>query len=147
VLPECADLYTADQITTLMGESMQLNPPEESGRGTRFDDLRALLDAEGSRNCTWVLPGSEYGVSVSIVASSEAIDSAVAATLTAAGSSGTSTGGDSVIFSIEVEETQERPGFLEAHYLAGDVWVCVNGGESTPALAQAAMERVAELNP
>ncbi len=147
VLPDCADLYTADQITALMGEFMELNAPEDSGRGTRFDDLRALLDTAGSLNCTWVLPGSEYAVSVSIVASSDAIGAAVAATLGAAGSSGTSTGGDSVIYSIEVEETSERAGYFEAHYLAGGVWVCVTGGESTPALAQAAMQRVAELNP
>jgi hypothetical protein len=146
VLPECSDLYTADQITTLMNEFVQLNAPEDSGPGTRFEDLRALLDSAGSLNCTWVLPGSEFGVSVSIVASSDAIETAVAATLSAAGSSGTGTGGDSVIYSIEVEETPEQSGFLETHYLAGGVWVCVNGGQS-PALAQAAMQRVAELNP
>lgn len=145
VLPGCADLYTADQVTLLMGSFMVLNPPESTGPGSNFPELAALLDNETTLKCTWVLPGSERALTVSIRASDAASDAAVRTTLTAAGASGTSTGGDSIIFAIRVEETQESWGYAESHYLAAGVWVAETNG--IPAVSQAAMDRVAELNP
>ncbi len=149
VLPSCADLYTADQVTALMGEFMALNPPGGDGGGSRFPNLRSLLDAEGTLNCTWVLPASERGLTVSVRAADTESDGAVRATLMAAGSAGTSTGGDSIIFAVAADETPDFIPYSEAHYLAGGVWVAVfdGFGSNAPALSQAAMNRVAELNP
>lgn len=149
VLPTCEDLFTADQVTALMGEFMQLNPPGDTGGGSGFPELVALLGAEGTVRCTWILPASERGLTVSIRASDAASDAAVTATLAAAGSTGTPTGGDSILYAIGADETPERSAYTEAHYLAAGLWVAAYDifGDNAPALTQAAMDRMAELNP
>ena len=151
VLPECADLYSADEILALMGEHMEFivpdAAPENRAYGTGFPELRAELDAGDSITCSWGLPGSEYVVTVSVMLAPPAVFDLVAATLRAAGSEGTSTGGDSIIFSIDIEETQESRGQTEAHYLSPEIWVSAQGTQSAPALTQAAMDYVIELNP
>ena len=151
VLPECEDLYTADEILTLMGNDMVFvvpdGAPENVAYGTGFPELRDELAAGDSLSCTWVLPASEYGVTVSIMLASADVFELVSSTLSAAGSAGTSTGGGSIIFSIELEETLVSTGGTEAHYLSPAIWVSASGGESAPALTQAAMDRMLELNP
>ena len=151
VLPECDDLYTAEEILTLMGSDMVFvvpdGAPENVAYGTDFPELRDELAAGDSLSCTWVLPASEYGVTVSIMLASPDVFDLVSSTLRAAGSDGTPTGGESVIFAIELEETEVSTGGTEAHYLSPEIWVSANGGGSSAALTQAAMERMLELNP
>ena len=147
VMPTCGELFTAEQVAELMGENRVLNPPEGTGGGSGFPELVALLAAEGSLRCTWVLPASESAATVSIRPSDAASDATVAATMSAAGSDGTATGGDSIIYAVSREETPDSPGFVEAHYLGAGLWVAAKAGDTAPALAQAAMSRMAELNP
>lgn len=149
VLPTCEELFTPDEVLTLMGEFMELNPPENTGGGSSFPELVSLLAVDGTLRCTWILPASERGLTVSVRASDAASDAAVTAALTAAGSTGTSTGGDSILYAIGAEETPERSAFTEAHYLAAGLWVAAYDlfGDNAPALTQAAMSRMAELNP
>lgn len=147
VLPGCDDLFPADQITELIGEDRELNPPEGTGGGSGFPELVELLAVDGALRCTWVLPGSESAATVSIRASDATSDAAVRATMTSAGSDGTATGGDSILYSVSREETPDSPGFIEAHYLGAGLWMAAKAGDNAPALAQAAMSRMAELNP
>ena len=149
VLPTCEELYTPDEVLMLMGEFMELNPPENTGGGSSFPELVALLAADGTLRCTWILPASERGLTVSVRASDAASDAAVTAALTAAGSTGTSAGGDSIIYAISADETPEKSAFTEAHFLASGLWVAAYDlfGSNAPALTQAAMSRMAELNP
>ena len=153
VLPECADLYTAAEVLSLMGEGMvpaDFNPaPENAAYGTQFDELRAELAAGDSLNCTWVLPASERGLTVSVMLATPEQFELVSSTLRASGSDGTSTGGESIIFAISAEETPESSPYTEAHYLSPEIWVSARDlfGSFAPALTQAAMDRMAELNP
>jgi hypothetical protein len=134
-----------------MGENMQFvvpdGAPENAAYGTGFPELRAELAAGDSVSCTWVLPGSEYGVTVSVMLASPEVFDLVASTLRASGSEGTSTGGDSIIFAINLPETEVAAGQVEAHYLSPEIWVSAQGTQSAPALTQAAMDYVIELNP
>ena len=151
VLPECADLFSADEILALMGERMEFvvpdGVPENAAYGTSFPELRAELAAGDSVSCTWVLPASEYGVTVSVMLASPDVFDLVASTLRASGSDGTSTGGESIIFAIDLPETEVAAGQVEAHYLSPEIWVSAQGTQSAPALTQAAMDYVIELNP
>lgn len=153
VLPGCDDIYTAEEVLALMGEHIEslgdVSGPEQGGYGTDFPELVASLASGPSVNCTWVVPGTERGLSVSIMAASDSTREAVERILTAAGAGATATGGDSVIYAFTAEETPESSPFSEAHYLSPAVWVSANDrfGASAPALTQAAMHRMSELNP
>ncbi len=151
VLPECADLFSADEILALMGERMEFvvpdGVPENAAYGTGFPRLRAELDAGDSVSCAWVLPATEYGVTVSVMLASPEVFELVSATLRASGSDGTSTGGESIIFAIDIPETEVAAGQVEAHYLSPEIWVSAQGTQSAPALTQAAMDYMIELNP
>ncbi len=153
VLPECADLYTTDEVLTLMGERMQLVLPDETAEhvlyGTEFEELRAELAAGESLSCTWVLPATERGLTVSIMAASPRVLELVSTTLREAGSAGTSTDGESISFEIQVGGTPDFPPSAEAHYLSSGVWVSAFDapGGSAAELTQTAMLRMATLNP
>jgi hypothetical protein len=146
VLPTCDELFSPEQVLELMGEGMV---GETGSGGTMFDELRPLLDAPGTLQCAWVLPASERFVSVSIREFDEATAAIVGATMNAAGSTGTNAGGDSIIYAVAAEETEERLPFAEAHYLAVGLWVAASESHGTfaGAMTQAAMDRLAELNP
>ncbi|MGV8969658.1 MAG: hypothetical protein ACOH1J_04340 [Microbacteriaceae bacterium] len=151
VFPDCVDVYTAEQILSLTREGMEFvvpdGVPENTAYGTGFPELRDVIATGESLTCTWVLPASEYGVTVSIMLASPDVVELVSSTVRAAGSDETTTGGESVIFALEIEDSSVSTGGSEAHYLSPKIWVCAQGAESAPALVQAAMERMLELNP
>lgn len=150
VLPTCEQLFTADEVRTLMGESMELigdvSGPDNGGYGVSEPELQAVLEAGPSINCTWIRPATERGLSVSVMEASIETQDLIRTLMAAAGSAGTSTGGESVIYAYESSEFEP---FTEANYLSPEIWVSaldVNG-RFAPALTQAAMDTVAELNP
>ncbi len=160
VLPGCEDLYTAAQVMLLMGGDLELigdatNPESDGGFGTSIPDLKTELRDGPAVNCTWVLPASERGLTVSFMVIDEVQQSEIVALLDAAGAGTTSIGGDFAIHAFagaldtgETEAGGEFP-FTEAHGIGPGIWVCAfdGHGENAPALVQAALDVIIEVNP
>lgn len=151
VLPACDALYSTDQVASLMGEGMELigdatTPESDGGFGTSIPELKALLRSGDAVNCTWILPFTERGLTVSLMVVDSSTLGQINTALDAAGAGTTPVGGDTVIRAFAVDG--EYP-FSEAHGLGGTVWVSAYDGfgESAPALVQAAFESVIALNP
>ena len=150
-LPGCAELYTADQVALLIGADLELigdatHPESDGGYGTSFPALATELRDGDSVNCTWILPASERGLTVSFMVVTSAQRDAVTAVLTSAGIAATPVGGDFSIYAFA--DDGEYP-FTEAHGLGGELWVCAQDGfgVNAPALVQAALDTIIELNP
>jgi hypothetical protein len=153
VLPSCDALFTPEEVATLMGDHMELigdvSAPGMGGYGAGDPALQAVLETGPSVNCTWILPASERGLTVSVMEASIETQELVRTLMAAVGSTGTPTGGESIIYGYERLESEETGAFTEAHYLSPEIWVSAHdgNGQFAPALTQAAMDRVAELNP
>lgn len=151
VLPACEALFTPEQVATLMDDGMNLigdatNPESDGGFGTSIPELKELLRSGDSVNCTWVLPFTERGLTVSLMVVDDSELALITTALDGVGAGTTPVGGGTVIRAFA--EEGEYP-FTEAHGLADTLWVgAIDGfGENAPALVQAALETVIELNP
>lgn len=151
VLPDCEGLYTPEQVTSLIGEGMEgigdaTIPETDGGFGTSISELQTVLRSDDAIHCTWVLPATERGLSVSLMVVTDAELAQINSVLDALGIGSTSIGGGAEIRSFAVEG--EYP-FTEAHGLAGTLWISARDGfgENAPALVQAALDSVVALNP
>lgn len=143
-LPDCTSLFTAAQVTELIGEGME-HRPDAVGVGSGTASVQALIAASSPTSCSWVLPDSERGVSVALIEMDEALQTEAEATFTAEAFSGSSSG-PAAVYSIE--GTGDFP-FTEAHALAPGIWIAVYDGFGTnaTAIAQAAFDNVSAANP
>lgn len=150
-LPTCDELFTPAQVLELMGDGMELigdatTPESNGGFGTSVAELQAIGRAGGSLNCTWVLPASERGLTVSLMVIDASQLAHINEALDTVGAGTTPVGGGTVIRSF-IDEG-DYP-FTEAHGLTEVVWVgALDGfGQFAPALVQAALDTVIALNP
>lgn len=151
VLPACDALFTPGQVSTLMDDGMNLigdatNPESDGGFGTSIPELKELLRSGDPVNCTWVLPFTERGLTVSLMIVDASELAQINSALDGVGAGTTPVGGGTVIRAFA--EESEYP-FTEAHGLADNLWIgAIDGfGENAPALVQAALETVIALNP
>jgi hypothetical protein len=151
VLPVCEGIYTAAQQELLMGPHLELSSP--SGSGTNIDELDTLISANGGLSCTWILPASERGLSVSITTISETDRATVESTLGTAGFTSTPLSGTDVRYEFsegfDGEASEDVYPYTEAHWLLNGAWVSVwdgSGNNATP-LAQTARDALVALNP
>ncbi len=122
MLPSCEDLFPESTEAALTAEGLEplgdTSGPGQGGYGAPEASLQAVIEANESVSCTWVLPGSERGLSTSVTIVSDADSEAVAAALLAAGFAQTSAVGDY----YRMESGGEYP-HTETHALYEDFWV------------------------
>jgi hypothetical protein len=147
VLPGCDDLFQDSTEAALTAGGLEplgdTSGPGQGGYGASDPTLQAMIEANESVSCTWVLPGSERGLSTSVTIVSDSDSEAVAATLLAAGFTRTSEVGDS----YSMESGGEFP-HTETHALHEDFWVATldSFGTDAPLYTEDAMEAVIRLN-
>lgn len=154
-LPSCTDLFTEAQVIALMGDSMDalgdVSAPDAGGYGTSRFELQVLLEERDALNCTWILPASERGLTVSMAIIPEADVATIGGALAAVGA--TASSGSYAIHSfdesVETDPSALEYPYTEAHLIEPGLWVSAldNFGEYAPALVEAAADRVFALNP
>lgn len=147
VLPGCDDLFSESIEGTLAAEGLEpmgdVSGPGQGGFGASDPSLQALIEADQSVSCTWVLPGSERGLSTSVTILSATESDTVAAELVASGfSQSTATG---ALYSIETGGEFPR---TEAHELYEGFWVATvdSFGTSASLYTEDALGTVIALN-
>jgi len=146
--PSCDDLFPDSTEAALTAEGLEplgdTSGPGQGGYGASDPSLQAMIEANESVSCTWVLPGSERGLSTSVTIVSEADSEAVAAALLAAGF--TLTPG-AVGDYYSAESGGEFP-HTETHALYEDFWVATldSFGTSAALYTEDAMDAVIQLN-
>jgi hypothetical protein len=147
VLPSCDDLFQDSTEAALTAEGLEpfddTSAPGQGSYGASDPSLQAMIEANESVSCTWVLPGSERGLSTSVTIVSDSDSEAVAAALLAAGFTRTSAVGDY----YSMESGGEFP-HTETHALHEDFWVATLDGFGTDAslYTEDAMGTVIQLN-
>ncbi|WP_156402002.1 hypothetical protein [Agromyces sp. Soil535] len=146
VLPTtCEDLFPESTEAALTAEGLEPlgDTSGAEGYGASDPSLQAMIEANESVSCTWVLPGSERGLSTSVTIVSDADREAVAAALLAAGFAQTSAVGEY----YSMESGGEFP-HTETHALYEDFWVATLDGFGTSAslYTEDAMGTVNQLN-
>lgn len=147
VLPGCEDVFQDSTEAALTAEGLEplgdTSGPGRGGYGASDPSLQAMIEAGESVSCTWVLPGSERGLSTSVTIVSAADSESVAAALIAAGFTRTSAIGDS----YSMESGGEFP-HTETHALYEDFWVATLDSFGTEAslYTEDAMGAVIQLN-
>jgi hypothetical protein len=147
VLPSCEDLFQDSTEAALMAEGLEplgdTSGPGQGSYGASDPSLQAMIEANESVSCTWVLPGSERGLSTSVTILSEADSEAVAAALLAAGFTHASTVGDQ----YSMESGGEYP-HTETHALYEGFWVATLDSFGTDAslYTEDALDTVIQFN-
>ena len=147
VLPSCEDLFQDPTEAALTAEGLEplgdTSGPGQGGYGASDPSLQAMIEANESVSCTWVLPGSERGLSTSVTIVSDADSEAVAAALLAAGFTHASAVGDH----YSMESGGEYP-HTETHALYEDFWVATLDSFGTDAslYTEDALDTVIQLN-
>ena len=145
VLPGCEDLFSEATEGALAAEGLEpmgdVSAPGQGGYGASDPSLQALIEAGENVSCTWVLPGSERGLSTSVTILSAADADTVAAEILATGFIQT---GD--VYSMETGGEFPR---TEAHALHEDFWVSTvdSFGTSATSYTEDALNTVISLNP
>jgi len=145
VLPGCDDLFSESTEGALAAEGLEpmgdVSAPGQGGYGASDPALQALIEADESVSCTWVLPGSERGLSTSVTILSATEADTVAAELVASGFTQT---GD--VYSLATGGEFPR---TEAHALHEDFWVSTvdSFGTNAPSYTEDALNTVTSLNP
>lgn len=148
VLPGCEELFPESTEATLAAEGLEpqgdVSAPGQGGYGASDPSLQALIEADESVSCTWVLPGSERGFSTSVTILSATEADTVAAELEASGFAHTEAIGD--VYSLETGGEFPR---TESHALYEDFWVSTvdSFGTSASRYTEAALDTVISLNP
>ncbi|WP_214868116.1 hypothetical protein [Agromyces sp. ISL-38] len=147
MLPSCDDLFQDSTEAALTAGGLEpigdTSGPGQGGYGASDPSLQAMIEANESVSCTWVLPGSERGLSTSVTIASDSDREAVAAALLAAGFTHASAVGDS----YSMESGGEYP-HTETHALYEDFWVATVDSFGTDAslYTEDAMGTVIQLN-
>lgn len=147
VLPSCEDLFQDSTEAALTAEGLEplsdTSGPGQGGYGASDPSLQAMIEANESVSCTWVLPGSERGLSTSVTIVSDADSEAVAAALLAAGFTHAGAVGDH----YSMESGGEYP-HTETHALYEDFWVATLDSFGTDAslYTEDALDTVIQLN-
>jgi len=147
VLPSCDDLFQDSTEAALTAEGLEplgdTSGPGQGGYGASDPSLQAKIEANESVSSTWVLPGSERGLSTSVTIVSASDSEAVAAALLAAGFTHTSAVGDY----YSMESGGEYP-HTETHALYEDFWVATldSFGTDAPLYTEDAMDTAIQLN-
>lgn len=147
VLPSCDDLFQDSTEAALTAGGLEplgdTSGPGQGGYGASDPSFQAMIEANESVSCTWVLPGSERGLSTSVTIVSDSDSEAVAAALLAAGFTHTSAVGDY----YSMESGGEYP-HTETHALYEDFWVATLDSFGTDAslYTEDAMGTVTQLN-
>lgn len=147
VLPGCDDLFQDSTEAALTAEGLEpfgdTSGPGRGGFGASDPSLQAMIEANESVTCTWVLPGSERGLSTSVTIVSDSDSEAVAAALLAAGFTQTSAVGEH----YNMESGGEFP-HTETHALYEDFWVATLDGFGTNAslYTEDALDSAIKLN-
>ena len=147
VLPSCDDLFQDSTEAALTAEGLEplgdTSGLGQGGYGASDPSLQAMIEANESVSCTWVLPGSERGLSTSVTIVSDSDSEAVAAALLAAGFTHASAVGDY----YSMESGGEYP-HTETHALYEDFWVATLDSFGTDAslYTEDAMGTVIQLN-
>jgi hypothetical protein len=145
VLPGCEDLFSESTEEALTAEGLEpmgdVSAPGQGGYGASDPALQALIEAGENVSCTWLLPGSERGLSTSVTMLSAADADTVAAELLA---SGFTQAGE--VYSMETGGEFPR---TEAHALHEDFWVSTvdSFGTSASSYTEDALSTVISLNP
>ena len=145
VLPGCEDLFSESTKEGLTAEGLEpmgdVSAPGQGGYGASDPSFQALIEAGESVSCTWVLPGSERGLSTSVTILSATAADTVAAELLATGFTQTRD-----VYSMETGG--EFP-HTEAHALYEDFWVSTvdSFGTSASSYTEDALNTVISLNP
>lgn len=147
VLPSCDDLFQDSTEAALTAEGLEplgdTSGLGQGGYGASDPSLQAMIEANESVSCTWVLPGSERGLSTSVTIVSDSDIEAVAAALLAAGFTQTSAVGEY----YSMESGGEFP-HTETHALYQEFWVATLDSFGTEAAlyTEDAMGTVIQLN-
>ena len=145
VLPSCDDLFSESTEGALASEGLEpmgdVSGPGQGGYGTSDPALQALIEADESVSCTWVLPDSERGLSTSVTILSATEADTVAAELVASGFTQT---GDV----YRMQTGGEFP-HTESHALHEGFWVATvdSFGTSASLYTEDALATVIALNP
>jgi hypothetical protein len=150
VLPTCDTLFTDAEVSALMGDGMDGMgdiSPGGAAYGSSVPELEQLIIADSNEfNCTWVLPASERGLTLSFVPANDATRVDVTGLLVPL--VGTTDG--SAVF-YDSATGGDHP-YTEAHAVGVpgvELWISVNDGFGTKAseIVHAAWDRVVALNP
>jgi len=148
VLPGCDDLFSESIEGALAAEGLEamgdVSGPGQGGYGASDPALQALIEADPSVSCTWVLPGSERGLSTSVTILSATEAETVAEELDASGFTRSTATGD--LYSTETGGEFPR---TEAHELYEGFWVATvdSFGTSASLYTEDALGTVIALNP
>jgi len=150
VLPTCDTLFTDAQVAELMGDDMQAMgdiSPEGAVYGSTVEDLQSLIaTTPGEFNCSWIIPASERGLTVSFVPAddekrAQVVDALAPATGTVDGSAQFfHSSADNGMFPFTEASAVGRPGV--------NLWICVHDSDSRALdITHAAWDSVVALNP
>ncbi|TAL41858.1 MAG: hypothetical protein EPN91_09710 [Salinibacterium sp.] len=150
VLPTCNTLFTDAQVTELMGDNMQAMgdiSPEGATYGSTVPELQSLIAAAPDEfNCSWIIPASERGLTLSIIPA----DAATRAQVIDALAPATGTVDGSARF-FDATTADEMFPFNEANAVGGpgvNLWISVHdSGTRALDITHAAWNSVVALNP